>query len=314
MSSIKDKVLKVLEKGRGEYFSGENLAKEIGVSRTSVNKAIKTLELDGYEIDAVTNKGYSLVGGDILSETSVRCYLPEKYESIKINFFKSTDSTNNEAKRVIYQEEKPSVFLADEQTGGRGRLGRTFYSPSGESIYLSLLVKPNTNMGLKITSYVAVAVCRAIESLTSKKTEIKWVNDIFCDGKKVSGILCEGVSGFESNEIDAVVIGVGINCHVKFTGELESIADNVLEDTTVTRSELAAKVITDILDILEELDNDKVMDEYRKKSMVLSKEIRYLEMDKWHEGVVTNILNDGSLEINNGEKIINSGEVTIRKK
>ena len=130
----------------------------------------------------------------------------------------------------------------------------------------------------------------------------------------MSGILCEGVSGFESNEIDAVVIGVGINCHVKFTGELESIAGNVLEDTTVTRSELAAKVITDILDILEELYNDKVMDEYRKKSMVLSKEIRYLEMDKWHEGVVTNILNDSSLEINNGEKIINSGEVTVRKK
>lgn len=314
MSSVKEKVLKVLEKGRGEYFSGENLAKEIGVSRTSVNKAIKTLELDGYEIDAVTNKGYSLVGGDILSEASVRCYLPEKYENVKVNFFKSTDSTNNEAKRVIYQEEKPSIFLADEQTGGRGRLGRTFYSPSGESIYLSLLVKPNTNMGLKITSYVAVAVCRAIESLTDKKAEIKWVNDIFIDGKKVAGILCEGVSGFESNEIDAVVIGVGINCHVKFPSELMDIAGNVLEDTSVTRSELASKVIANILDILEELDNDKIMDEYRQKSLVLGKEIRYLEMNKWHEGVVTKILDDGSLEINGGEKIINSGEVTIRNK
>ncbi len=314
MNSVKDEVLRVLENNTGEYFSGETLAKNLGVSRAAVNKAIKSLSGEGYEIDAVTNKGYSLVGGDILSAASVRGFLPERYESIKINFFKSTDSTNNEAKRVIYVEEKPSVFIADEQTGGRGRLGRSFYSPSGESVYLSLLLKPKTNMGLKITSLVAVAVCRAIESLTYQKAEIKWVNDVFIGGKKVAGILCEGVSGFESNEIDAVVIGVGLNCRAKFPAELKDIAGNILENVSVTRSALASKVIENVLDILDDLDNAKIMDEYRKRSLVLGEEVRFFENNEWHEGKVTNILDDGSLEINNGEKIINSGEVTVRKK
>lgn len=311
--SIKSEVLYELERNNG-YISGEQLASRLGVSRVAVNKAIKSLVNDGYTINAVTNKGYCMVKNDILSAEGVRGYLPDMYKDIKINFYKQIDSTNNEAKRAIYTETKPAVFLADSQTNGRGRLGRSFYSPQGESIYLSILLKPNFQNGVKITSYVAVAVAMAIEELTDKKVDIKWVNDLFINGKKVVGILCEGVTGLENNELEAVVIGVGLNCRLSnIPKDIENIVGNILADTDVSRNKLTAKVITNIMDILSKTD-DSVMQIYRQKSMVLGKEIKYFVDNEWHYGKVQNIDDNGALLVSSddGTRLINSGEVTIR--
>ncbi len=315
MKNVKSAVLTTLEKHRDEFFSGEMLAKKIGATRSAVNKAIKQLRNEGYNIDAVSNKGYSLVHTDLLSEEGIRYYLDDKNKDIKINFFKEIDSTNNEAKRVIYSEVKPSIFVSEMQTNGRGRLGRNFYSPCGESIYLSLLVKPNTSLGLKITSYVAVAVSDAIESLTGQNVGIKWVNDIYINDKKVVGILCEGVSSLENNEIEAVVIGVGLNCRVKnFPEEIKDIAGNILDNSTITRNEFCAKVIDNILDILTKIDDNSVMEKYREKSIVIGKDIRYIKNGETLFGKVKNINDNGALvvEDNGVEKIIDTGEVTIR--
>ena len=303
----------MLEGNRNEYFSGESLAKQLGVSRVAVNKAIKQLRNEGYNIQAVNNRGYSLVDTDLLSEEGIRFYLKNK--DIKINFYKQIDSTNNEAKRVIYSEVKPAVFVSEMQTNGRGRLGRTFYSPSNESIFLSLLVKPNTSIGLKITSYVAVAVCDAIESLTGQNVGIKWVNDIYLNNKKVVGILCEGVTSLENNELEAVVIGVGINCRVQnFPTDIADIAGNVLEGSTVTRNELCAKVIDNIIKNISDFSCCDIMDRYREKSIVIGKDIKYIKNDEIRYATVKTINNDGALVVveNGEEKIINTGEISIR--
>ena len=316
MKNVKSAVLTTLEKNRGDFFSGEVLANKIGATRSAVNKAIKQLRNEGYNIDAISNKGYSLVDTDLLSEEGIRFYLDDKNKDIKINFFKEIDSTNNEAKRVIYTECKPCVFVSEMQTNGRGRLGRSFYSPSNESIYLSLLLKPNTSLGLKITSYVAVAVSDAIESLTGQNVGIKWVNDIYIDNKKVVGILCEGVSSLENQELEAVVIGIGLNCRVKnFPQEIKNIAGNILDNCTITRNELCAKVIDNILDILTRFDDSTVMDRYREKSIIIGQNIRYEKNGNTRYGKVKTINDSGALVVEENENlvIIDSGEVTIRK-
>ena len=316
MKNVKSQVLTTLEKHRGEFFSGEMLAKKIGATRSAVNKAIKQLRNEGYKVDAVSNKGYSLVDCDLLSTEGIRYYLSDDNKNLNINFFKEIDSTNNEAKREIYSAIKPSVFVSEKQTAGRGRLGRSFYSPSNESIYLSLLVKPNSNIGLKITSYVAVAVSNAIESLTNQNVGIKWVNDIYINNKKVVGILCEGVTSLENNELEAVVIGVGLNCRVKnFPPEIKDIAGNILENSTVTRNELCAKVIDNILDVLSRFDDATIMDVYRQKSIIMGKDIRYIKDNDEHFATVKTINDNGALVVENDgiETIIDTGEVTIRK-
>lgn len=316
MSKVKSEALSYLEKNKGDFFSGEKLAGELKVSRTAVNKAIKALIAEGYPITAVTNKGYCLAESDILSIEGIVNYLPDGLKGVKINFYKETDSTNNEAKKAIYTEEKPSVFVADEQTAGRGRLGRDFYSPGGQSVYLSLLVKPECVNGLKITAYAAVAVVDAIEELTSEKASIKWVNDVFIGDKKVAGILCEGVTALENNELEAAVIGVGMNCRVQcFPDELYDVAGNILENSKISRNELTAKVISNILYILDNVDDKQIMERYREKSMVLGKTVRYRLNGIWYEGSVINIDDNGALVVkkDNRTVTINSGEVTIRK-
>ena len=188
--SIKDEVLKQLEENKGEYISGGQLATNLNVSRNSIWKAIKTLEKDGYSINAIPNKGYCLEpDNDILSPQSIEQYL--NYP-LNLSVYKTITSTNTVLKEKAEQSAPHgTVLIATEQTLGRGRMGKKFYSPSNTGLYISILVRPDipADQALFLTTSAAVATAKAIEDVSNKKADIKWVNDIYIYDKKVVAFL-----------------------------------------------------------------------------------------------------------------------------
>ena len=183
---VKDQVLKQLEDNKGTYFSGSELAAALGVSRNAVWKAIKSLEKSGYRISAVPNKGYCLnMDNDILSSWSIKQHL--NHDGLNITVYDTISSTNDVLKEQAAQgAPHGTVIISQEQTAGKGRMGKNFYSPSKTGIYLSILVRPDIPAGesLFLTTSAAVATAKAIEDVSDKKADIKWVNDIYISDKK----------------------------------------------------------------------------------------------------------------------------------
>ena len=318
--STKNDVLYVLECERGRYLSGQELASRLDISRTAVWKAVKSLEEDGHKILAVTNKGYMLDGSsDMLSEQGIRVNLAEKYAANEIIIMSVTDSTSTQAKKLVMDgAAHGTLVLADEQTAGRGRQGKSFFSPRGEGLYMSIILKPHPNMKelQMITIAAAVSVCQAIEKLTDKKPQIKWVNDLYLDGKKVCGILSEAVMDFESGGIESIVVGVGVDCAINEEAVPEELRGIVgsLETKNLSRNKLAAEIASGILDGFDRLAENSVIDEYRSRSMMLGKYISFQRNNEKLQGIVTGISDSGNLLVrlaNGKDLVLNSGEVTI---
>ena len=228
--SVNEEVLACLEQEKGAFISGEALAQRLGVSRNAVWKAIKALEAQGYAIEGVTKKGYRLAQAcSILSAAAVRRYAGSSVTSIE--YHDSIDSTNNRAKALAAQGAPHGTLVcAIAQTGGRGRFGRVFHSPEGSGIYISFVLRPKmpAERAVMLTSMTAVAVARAIEQLADVQVQIKWVNDLFIDGKKTCGILCEAGMDFESGQLEYAVVGIGVNVgKMTFPEELADIATSV---------------------------------------------------------------------------------------
>lgn len=219
--NTREKLLELLEANRGVYFSGEEIAGRLSVSRAAVWKAVKTLQNAGYAIDAVTNKGYCLSRAtDILSVQGIRKYLSAsewKGTDLELCVLATTASTNAVAREAAASGTPEGyVVAANEQTAGRGRLGRSFFSPQGTGIYMSLLLRPEncpSGQAVRLTTMAAVAVCEAIEAVSGERAQIKWVNDIYVRDRKVCGILTEGSFGLESGLLEYAVLGIGINVY-----------------------------------------------------------------------------------------------------
>lgn len=298
-----------------DYISGEYLAEKFGKSRAGVWKAIKNLQQDGFTIDAVTNKGYKLKDdGDILNETVIGARL---CHDIEVKFYDETDSTNNQAKRLINDGVNGNLLVcAGRQSAGRGRQGKTFYSPEGTGIYMSLVVHPDSSLqnAVTATTAAAVAVCRAIEALTEIKPEIKWVNDVYVNGRKICGILTEAVTDFESGIVSSVIIGIGVNIT---TSDFPSDVENAgALGKAVSRSALIAKIADELMEIV--LGDYKIfIDYYRKHSMIIGREIIFYENNVAKSATAIEIDETGGLVIKteNGEiRTLKSGEITIRRK
>ena len=185
--SVKDAVLSELLKNRNGYRSGEELAAVLSVSRSAVWKAVRQLRAEGHPIEASTRLGYRLAGGDVLSREGILASLTST--GYDIHVYQSVPSTNTLLKR--WAEEGAAegcVAVAEEQTAGRGRRGRSFYSPRGTGLYLSVLLRPTqrAEAALQITTAAAVATAEAIEQVSGLPCEIKWVNDIYRGGKKLA--------------------------------------------------------------------------------------------------------------------------------
>ena len=322
---LKSKVLKVLEENKGKTVSGAEIAKTLNLSRTSIWKAINSLRDDGYTINAVTNKGYSLADNtDLISKEGISLYLNKDFSNVDIYIYKTTSSTNEVAKKLALSGAKHgTVVISEEQTQGKGRMGRSFYSPANTGIYMSIILRPTLTAmdSVLITTSSSVAICDAIHKVTGIECQIKWINDIYINNKKVGGILTEASTNFESGTIDYLILGIGINFNNpkdNFPDDLKEIADSLYNGNSngINRNILCAEILNNILSIIPKIKDYNFISEYKKRSIILNQEIMYTSGGIYSKGRAIDINNDGSLVIKHDDgsiKILNSGEISIRR-
>lgn len=277
---LKDKVLEILEENRGRSVSGNKIAVPLGMTRSAVWKAVKQLREEGYTITAVTNRGYCLTSdNDILNEPSIYSYLRTERLGRKMDVFKSVDSTNSFAKSLAQLGAvHGTTVIAEQQTSGRGRHGKKFYSPNNQGIYMSVVVRPGLSVdyAMTITSCAAVAVAEAIEAVSGLECGIKWVNDIYAGGKKLCGILTEAAIGVEQGGLEYAIIGIGINVsNMIFPKDIEDIATSIRAETgkNVNRSQLAAEILNSLEYHLDNITSQEFLSEYRRRSILIGKRI-----------------------------------------
>ena len=319
----RDEVLDFLWKHVDSYVSGAELADRLSLSRTAVWKAIGQLRDLGYEIESQPNRGYRLHSvSDVLSAEGIVRHL--RHKELRLQVYKTIGSTNTTLKALAAEgAEAGLALIAEEQLMGRGRMGRSFYSPANSGLYMSLLLRPEMPAvdATRLTACAAVAVSEAIEALSGREAEIKWVNDIFVGGRKVCGILTEASVDCESGMMHYVIIGIGVNTHVPdgdFPEELRSIAGAAFgaEPVPELRCRLAAEILDRLMDYTPDPAAPEVFAGYRSRSLVLGREInilapgrepvpaRAVDLDENYSLRVR--LPDGS------ERLLNSGEVSVR--
>lgn len=321
--SVKDEVLKELENNKGDYISGGQLADNLGVSRNSVWKAIKALEKSGYEINAIPNKGYCLAEkNDILSSYSIKQHL--KNPHLDISVFSSVTSTNTILKKMAEQGAKEgTVIIAEEQTAGRGRTGKQFYSPKGTGIYISILLRPDipAEESLFLTTSAAVATARAIEDVSDKRALIKWVNDIYLEDKKACGILTEGAFNVETGKLDYAIVGIGINVCIPdggFPDNIKDIATAIFDkqtDSINKRSVLIANLLDYFMEYYKDFKSKSYVKEYIERSMIIGKTITVIEGSKTSVAKAIDIDKNCRLKVqfeNGTTKWLSSGEVSTK--
>lgn len=277
--NTKNRVLRMLENAN-QHLSGAAMARDLKVSRNAVWKAIEALRSEGYRIEAVTNKGYLLSQAhDLLSPRSIERFLPATHP-FSISVRKRVDSTNSEARRrALEGAPEGTVVVAEEQTAGKGRPGKSFYSPASTGLYLSIVLYPDlqASQAQLLTTAAAVATARAIEAVSAKEASIKWVNDIYCEGKKVSGILTEGTIDMESGRFEHAVLGIGVNVRKPergFPPELADLAGTLYENEQgAVRSKLTASILENFWNLYESIDERSFYEEYRERCFLIGKPI-----------------------------------------
>ncbi|GGD02558.1 biotin--[acetyl-CoA-carboxylase] ligase [Enterococcus wangshanyuanii] len=320
--STKSQVLTLLMKQAPDFISGEEMAQQLSLSRTAIWKAINELKKEGHMISSSRNKGYSYDTTDILSAEGIKLALSPTTPTLSITILDSSESTMKDAKlAAINGEPNNTLIVADIQEAPKGRFGRPFFSKAGSGIYMSMLLRPNQRFEemAQYTVIMAVAAARAMDELANVTTEIKWVNDIYLNGKKIGGILSEAMSDVESGQISNVIIGMGINFSLKqeeFPEELQEKATSLFSSKTptVTRNELIAAIWNQFYRILEQLPAEDFLEEYRQKSFVLGKTVSFSQAGTEYIGTATGINERGELIVklsDDTEKIISSGEISL---
>ena len=267
---LKDDVFLALEESKEQPVSGQELADRFGVSRNAVWKVVNQLKKEGHIITSDRVLGYALSeNSDVLNASSIRKHITTR-SALSVLTVEEIDSTNNEAKRRLGQGDGRDILIvADHQTGGRGRMGHTFFSPAGTGIYMTLsidlsepLYKPE-----RITLAAAVAVVRVLGPYLSEKPKLKWVNDIFYKGKKVAGILSEAISDLETGLIQHVIVGIGLNVRpMEFPEDLIGIAGSLDLDRP-SRSEIVGRITEELLKLYSKPEDDGFLSEYLEYSM-----------------------------------------------
>ena len=312
--SLKQNILALLEANRDADLSGQALAERFGVSRSAVWKAITALREDGHEIGSAPNRGYRLsAASDRLSEASIAAFaaLP----GLTIHRFDALDSTNNEAKRRLASgEPEPFLVVAEEQTAGRGRRGRSFFSPKGAGLYMTLALPPAAAQkgALSLTAYAAVCVAEALATLTGVQARIKWVNDLFLQNRKICGILTEAVTDIETGDIEALLVGVGINLRPSAVPEALSEVIGFVGDPQPLKNRLAA----DITRLLLQGGDTRAgaMDRYRSRCLTLGRRVQCEQGGERFTGTATDIAADGGLVVTCADgsvRTLRSGEALL---
>lgn len=278
--NVKSELLSRLAKAEGKYISGSELAGELGVSRNAVWKAVKALEDEGFVIESVTAKGYRLSpDSNRISAELISAANSAERLGCSLVILDETDSTNNAAKELASQGAvHGTVVTADHQTSGKGRMGRKFVSPPGMGLYMSVVIRPefSTLFAPLITSAAAVAAAEAVEKLCESEVQVKWVNDLYLNGKKICGILTEASLGLEANSLDYAVIGIGINVrHFDFGDELRERVTSIEDETRirVDRNVLCAEVLARLEYRLGQIESRGHLDEYRRRELLTGNRI-----------------------------------------
>ncbi len=321
----KSDLLALLREGKS-YISGQELSDRFGVSRTAVWKAVKSLRDDGYEIEAVSNKGYRLISSpDVMSESEMASRLRTVYVARELHYYDRVDSTNVVLRRMAEEAPEGTLAVADMQEAGRGRRGRGWISPPGINIYMSLLLKPEMDPSdaPMITLLMALAVADAVIDVTGLDARIKWPNDVVTGGRKICGILTE--MDMESDYIRDVIVGVGINVNQTdesaFPEEIRNTATSLRMSggSAVCRSELVAAVMNLFEGYYEEFrhsgDLRGIKDEYEKLLVSMGLEVRVLDPKGEYSGTSRGINDRGELlvELSDGTlREVYAGEVSVR--
>lgn len=309
------------------YVSGQELCEYFGVSRNAVWKVINHLRADGYEIEAVPNKGYALKATpDILSKEEIASRLGTGTIGFNLCYYEETDSTNIRIRRLAEEgAAHGTLAVADMQTAGRGRRGRTWISPAGMNIYMSLLLRPDIRPqeAPMITLVMALAVARGISDVTGLETKIKWPNDIVVGGRKVCGILTE--MDMEADYIRNVIVGIGINVN---EAGAEDFAPDIRDTATSLRIESSklvcrADIIAATMEAFENyyeafiktLDLSPFISEYEEKLVSMGRAVRVLDPAGEYEGISRGINSRGELLVETEDgflKEVYAGEVSVR--
>lgn len=314
--STKQQVLQKLLT-QSHFISGNDLAKDLNLSRNAIWKAIHNLRQAGYTIDSHKHYGYKLVQETSHLDTTL---LQSALSPFPVFIYDSIDSTNAQAK--LYADKTHNdvaIFIAHEQQHGRGRFGRAFHSPKHAGLYFSVLYRSYHIKDLLhlTTPLSAVAVVRAIKKITGKSVSIKWINDLFFNHKKIGGILTESIMNVELNSIEYIVIGIGLNIYKshELSTELETIV-GYLSEANINLNQLLLAIIDELLTLLKHLPDTSFLEDYRNHCFILKQSITVFPKTKQSfSALALDITDKGELLIQKKDGSIQTlhyGEVSTR--
>ncbi|MBM7577412.1 biotin--[acetyl-CoA-carboxylase] ligase [Jeotgalibacillus terrae] len=306
-SKIRESILHALSSEEDSYFSGQELADKAGCSRTAIWKHIEDLRSSGFLIESKRKKGYRLIGkADELNESNLLVGLKTSVLGRKIHYYESVESTQKIA-HALAQEEAPegTLVIAEEQISGRGRMARSWYSPKGTGIWMSLLLRPALppQKAPQFTLIMAVAVVEAIQKVCDLQVDIKWPNDLLIKGKKITGILTELQA--DSEQIHSLIIGTGINVNQSesdFSEEIRHIATSLKIESgqTFSRAEIVQEILKNLeryYDVYIKEGFEPVKEIWEQYAVTIGKHITARTINKEISGYAAGITNEGVLKL-----------------
>jgi BirA family biotin operon repressor/biotin-[acetyl-CoA-carboxylase] ligase len=318
--STKDAVLAALMNAKGEVISGAKLAEKLGVSRTAIWNCMEQLKAEGCQFEASPRTGYRLIQPpDVICLTYLKQRLAGSVFENHIYSYGEVDSTNNLAKEMALKGAPTgTVVIADRQSGGRGRLGKKFYSPRG-GLYFTAVLRPDLPMSdmMAVTAAAAAAVHEALMEF-GIATKIKWVNDLFLGGKKICGILTEGSFNAELRTLDFLVIGIGLNLRTdpKLPAELIPILTDLHSETgkIFNKSDVLAVILRHLEKMIAELPKHTFLPVYTNNSCTLGHHVQVQSNGQDKTGVAIRFTEDAGLVVryeDGAEEIIRSGSAIV---
>lgn len=320
---LKDEVLHILEKRKGSVVTGGQLAQILGVSRNAIWKSVHVLQDSGHKIISIPNIGYKLLeDDDSLSKQLIYENLSTTFLGRNMTLLSSVHSTNQYLRELnLASVDNGYTVIADEQTLGRGRRERSFLSNKGDGIYFSFLLNLNDiNQDIRLfTLCAAVAVSKAIENICNIRADIKWVNDIYCNGKKICGILTEAMMSVELQELDSIIIGIGINTNT-VDAKIKHFATSIREETGICgiRNQLIAEILNQFESIYFDYTKHgkklEIIQYYESRLFIIGNEITVTQQGNTFLATVKGIDENGGLVVesaNGKTQTITTGEIQL---
>ncbi|QSZ28117.1 biotin--[acetyl-CoA-carboxylase] ligase [Aceticella autotrophica] len=319
---IKENIIKILKENKNKFVSGQQLCNKLNISRTAVWKYINELKNNGYMIESQHKSGYMLINEpDIIDYIEISPFLKTDFIGKNYIHLESISSTNDYAKEIASKAENGTIVVSEEQTSGRGRLGRKWVSEKGQGLWMSIILKPELTpqSSVKLTQVAAVSVVNAIIETIELNASIKWPNDIIINGKKICGILTE--MNAELDRVNYVIVGIGLNVNMnKFPDDLKDKATSLFIETgkKIDRKKLTASIINNFEKyyyIFLKEGFEPIRISCLKHSVTIGSEVRVISGKNEFNGKAVDIDNDGNLIIEIGDgsrKAVMSGDVSVR--